>query len=432
MCCTGAGTGTCTAFPTLNAYQSTNNAATAANGGGGGVANAFVAKLNPSASGAASLLYSTYLGGSAGYSGDWGNGIAVDSSGNAYVTGATGSFGNSSCNGLDTPGACCTGAGTGTCIAFPTLNAFQSTLNGGENAFVAKLDPSASGAASLLYSTYLGGSTADVGFGIAADPSGNAYVTGTTESNDFPTLNAYQSTLGGEYSNAFVAKLNPGLSGMASLLYSTYLGGDYYDMGYGIAVDSSANAYVTGSAASTNFPTLNAYQSTNNDTEYGNAFVAKLNPAASGAASLLYSTYLGGTMGRWLRHRGRFLCQRLCHRNYGIVRELQLHSFWRTRRLLYGGGNRHVHCLPDPECLPEHQQRRRERRRRRKRVRCQTQPIGVGSGVAELFDLPRRQRHEIPSRPRLWHRARFLRQRLCHGIYRFDQLPDPECLPEHA
>jgi hypothetical protein len=295
VCCTGAGTGTCTAFPTLNAYQSTNNAATAANGGGGGVANAFVAKLNPSASGAASLLYSTYLGGSAGYSGDWGNGIAVDSSGDAYVTGATGSYGNSSCNGLDTPGACCTGAGTGTCIAFPTLNAFQSTLNGGENAFVAKLDPSASGAASLLYSTYLGGSTAEVGFGIAADPSGNAYVTGTTESNDFPTLNAYQSTLGGEYSNAFVAKLNPGLSGMASLLYSTYLGGDYYDMGYGIAVDSSANAYVTGSAASTNFPTLNAYQSTNNDTEYGNAFVAKLNPAASGAASLLYSSYLGGS-----------------------------------------------------------------------------------------------------------------------------------------
>src|SRR5208283_4998944 len=150
-----------------------------------------VAKLNPSASGAASLLYGTYLGGSGSANGsDQANGIGVDSAGNAYVTGIT--------NSTD----------------FPTLNAFQSSCasasgpNGCNAAFVAKLHPSASGAASLLYSTYLGGSSYDFGSGIAVDPSGNAYVTGYTSSGDFPTLNAYQNTPNGQW-NAFVAKLSP-------------------------------------------------------------------------------------------------------------------------------------------------------------------------------------------------------------------------------
>ncbi|MFZ2062562.1 MAG: SBBP repeat-containing protein [Candidatus Binatus sp.] len=244
-------------FPTLNAYQSTL----------AGTHNAFVAKLNPSASGKASLLYSTYLGGSAE---DAGVGIAVDSSGKAYVTGLTDS------------------------TNFPTLNAYQTTnkTSGGDNAFVAKLNPSASGKASLLYSTYLGGNTYDYSQKIVVDSSGDAYVTGVTKSTNFPTLNAYQSALaGGE--NAFVAKLNPSASGAASLLYSTYLGGSKDDIGNAIAVDSSANAYVTGVTGSTNFPTLNAYQSALAGTL--NAFVAKLNPSASGKASLLYSTYLGGS-----------------------------------------------------------------------------------------------------------------------------------------
>ncbi len=162
------------------------------------------------------LDYSTYLGGS---SNDSGYGIAVDSAGNAYVTGYTAS------------------------TNFPTLNAYQSTNSAGADgtAFVAKLKPAASGAASLLYSTYLGGGSYDFGNGIAVDSAGNAYVTGQTTSTNFPTLKAYQSTLAGGQ-NAFVAKLNPAASGVASLLYSTYLGGNSYDAGNGIAVDSGGNA----------------------------------------------------------------------------------------------------------------------------------------------------------------------------------------------
>ncbi len=255
-------------FPTLNAYQSTNNAADPDEG------NAFVAKLPPSASGAASLLYSTYLGGSAGiHESEYGSAIAADSAGNAYVTGIARSISDSSCTGLYTPSYCCTGAGTGTCVAFPTLNAYQSSCPsaaiGCGTAFVAKLNPSASGAASLLYSTYLGGSGGDSGSGIAVDSAGFAYVTGYTYSTNFPTLNAYLGT--NEY-RGFITKLNPSASGAASLLYSTYFG-----PGAGIAVDSAGNAYVAGGAGSTDFPTLNAYQSTLNGPE--NAFVAELSPA---------------------------------------------------------------------------------------------------------------------------------------------------------
>ena len=139
----------------------------------------------------------------------------------------------------------------------------------------------------LAYSTYLGGSNADLGNGIAVDSSGNAYVTGQTASTNFPTANTIQSKFGGGQADAFVAKLNA--SGSA-LIYSTYLGGTGGDAGLGIAVDSSGNAYVAGRTGSTDFPTANPIQS-----KYGggtfDAFVAKLN--ASGSA-LLYSTYLGG------------------------------------------------------------------------------------------------------------------------------------------
>ena len=172
---------------------------------------------------------------------------------------------------------------------FPTLNAFQSTNAGGNDAFVAKLNPSVSGAASLLYSTYLGGSNDDFGFGVGVDSAGNAYVTGETRSTNFPTLNAFQSAKASSI-DAFVTVLNQ--SG-DTLIYSTYLGGSFFNIGNGIAVDSSGNAYVTGLTNSTDFPTLNAFQST--IAGGYDAFVAELNPAASGATSLLYSTYLGGS-----------------------------------------------------------------------------------------------------------------------------------------
>jgi len=233
-----------TDFPTVTAFQATN----------GGGWDAFVTKLNASGSG---LVYSTYLGGS-GW--DFGNGLAADSAGNAYVTGYTIS------------------------TNFPTANAFQATYGGSNgDAFVTKLHASGSG---LVYSTYLGGSRSDVAMGLAVDAAGNAYVTGKTESTNFPTATAFQATNGG-YSDVFVTKLNAAGSG---LVYSTYLGGGSDDRGFGIAVDAPGNAYVTGYTQSTNFPTANAFQATHAGGTY-DAFVTKLN--ASGSA-LVYSTYLGG------------------------------------------------------------------------------------------------------------------------------------------
>ncbi len=203
------------------------------------------------------LIYSTYLGGSAW---DQGNGIAVDGAGNAYVTGVTRS------------------------TDFPTMNPLQPVNGGGNDAFVAKLNPTGS---ALVYSTYLGGSGEDDGYGIAVDSAGNAYVTGLTLSTDFPTINPLQPANGGGQ-DAFVTKINAAGS---ALVYSTYLGGSGNDAAKSIAVDSAGNAYVTGITLSTNFPTMNPLQSANNGGG-GDAFVAQLNPTGS---TLIYSTYLGGS-----------------------------------------------------------------------------------------------------------------------------------------
>ena len=232
-----------TDFPTANAVQASN---------GGGNYDAFVAKLNAAGS---TLSYSTYLGGSA-Y--DFAQGIAVDSSGNAYITGVT----------LSTD--------------FPTANAVQASYGGSYDGFVAKLNAAGS---TLSYSTYLGGSSDDYGIGIAVDSSGNAYVTGLTSSTAFPTVNSLQATFGGGSYDGFVAKLNAAGS---TLSYSTYLGGSSDEYGYGIAVDSSGNAYVTGLTGSTDFPTVNPLQAS-----YGgglDAFVAKIDGFVTTAASQSAST----------------------------------------------------------------------------------------------------------------------------------------------
>ena len=225
-------------FPILNAFQASN---------AGGITDAFVTKLTASGG----LSYSTYLGGSGGAGQESGQSIAVDSAGNAYVAGYTFS------------------------ASFPTLNAFQPNLGGEYDAFVTKL--TATGG--LSYSTYLGGGSGDSPAGIAVDSAGNAYVAGSTQSGNFPTLNAFQASYGG----AFVTKL----TASGGLSYSTYLGGDGGSGGAGIAVDSAGNAYVTGSAGS-NFPILNAFQASN----AGNydAFVTKL----TAGGWLNYSTFLGG------------------------------------------------------------------------------------------------------------------------------------------
>ena len=274
-------------FPvTAGAIQTVNNSPGYILPNYGVSSNAFVTKLTPSGT---ALVYSTYLGGSGqSYSGsaygDEASSIALDPSDNAYVTGYA-----YSSNFPVTSGA------------FQTVNGAAAT--GGTNAFVAKINQTGTG---LLYSTYLGGHVSgaglgysgDYGSGIAADSSGNAYVTGQASSKNFPvTATAFQTvnnatTLGS--GNAFVTKLN---STGTSLLYSTYLGGSggyKGDYGVGIVVDGSNNAYVTGYAVSKNFPvTAGAFQTVNNGAAIGapNAFVTKLNSAGT---ALLYSTYLGG------------------------------------------------------------------------------------------------------------------------------------------
>jgi hypothetical protein len=221
---------------------------------------AFVTKLNPTGS---ALVYSTYLGGSGdGHAA----GMAVDGAGYAYVSGTT------SANDFPT-----------------TVGAFRRTRNGQTDAVVAKLNPSGS---ALVYSTYLGGGSTEHGEGIAVDADGNAYVTGRTSSADFPTTpGAFQTTKASNTSShaAFVTKLNPTGSGLA---YSTYLAGTGSDRGVAIAIDafSNPNAYVTGRASSTDFPTTpGAFQMA--AAGLREAFVTKLNPSGS---TLVYSTYLGG------------------------------------------------------------------------------------------------------------------------------------------
>ena len=288
-----AGDTTSGSFPTtVGAFQTANNCVSCA--------NAFVTKMKTDGTG---LVYSTYLGGSGSpYGADKATGIAVDSSGSAYV------------------------AGTANSSDFPkTVGAYKTTNSGFSDAFVTKLKPDGTG---LVYSTYLGGSQPDLGEGIAIDSVGSAYVTGYTGSSDFPhTAGAFQTAMRTIYGNAFVTKLKPDGSGLA---YSTFLGG-YGDTAdsvvgsvgtdhaFGIAVDSFGHAYVTGETWSSNyycagasnpiscctgggtgtcnFPiTGDAFQSTDNASNFDNpgpnAFMTKMNLDGSG---LVYSTYLGGS-----------------------------------------------------------------------------------------------------------------------------------------
>jgi hypothetical protein len=143
----------------------------------------------------------------------------------------------------------------------------------------------------LAYSTYLGGSGADYGWGIAVDGSGYVYAAGSTISTDFPCLNHYQTDPGDAHWDVFVTRIDTSQSGSASLIYSTYLGGGHRDTCESIAVDDYGNAYVTGMTTSGNYPTLNQFQS---DQGIGDGFVTKLDTNQSGASSLIYSTYLGG------------------------------------------------------------------------------------------------------------------------------------------
>ena len=198
-----------------------------------------------------------------------GTAIAVDNNGNIYLTGST----------------------TGTLPV--TAGAYRQNVAGSTDAFVVKLNPHNSGPASLIYSTYLGGSGYDIGQGIATDSAGNAYIVGGAKSSNFPTLNAFQSS-NNTLSSIFITELN---SNGSALIYSTYLGANSYATA--VTLDSSSNVYVTGSTITSTLPiTPDAFYKGNSDYSSGDeGFLAELNPAA-GSNSLLYLTYLPGGRGK--------------------------------------------------------------------------------------------------------------------------------------
>lgn len=254
----------------------------------------FVAKLTPAGN---DFVYLTYFGGSNNENLDrefqvsYG-GIAVDAKGNAYVTGYTLS------------------------PDFPTLSGFDATCgtdarcNNLGDAFVVRLD--ASGA--LTYATYLGGSGYEGGQAIAVNAAGTAvYVTGHNEAtnNDFPLVNPLQTTHGGCFKDAFVTRIDPNKRPAEQLVYSTYLGGNNSDLGWGIAADEKGQVYVIGETVSPNFPTTAdaSDRQCGSDgkcngvtgclagtaTAAGDLFVTKLDTTKRGEASLVYSTFLGGS-----------------------------------------------------------------------------------------------------------------------------------------
>src|SRR6266403_1978684 len=279
-----AGNTTSTDFPTKNPFQS-------APATGNTTGSAFLTRIDTTQSGANSLIYSTYLGGNGVHTGglfpgDLALGVAVDSSNVAYVAGTTAS------------------------TDFPTTTtASQTALPVGnihDAVFVSKIDTTKTGIPSLVYSTYLAGSTLDTGIAVALGPNNVVYVTGSTNSTDFPVFplpgvagpavsGAFDTTPAS--GKAFISLVDTTKTLAASLQYSTYLGGGGGTTGFGIRTDASGNAYVGGTTGSSDFPgtkTLGAFQGSLSNT-IGNAFIAKLNPGANGQKDLLYSTYFGGS-----------------------------------------------------------------------------------------------------------------------------------------
>jgi hypothetical protein len=311
-----AGSTTSTDFPTVNPVQATK--------GSGTTGDAFVTKLNPAGNG---LVYSTYLGGGLA---DEAFGIAVDAAGNAYVAGSTASTNFPVANAFQAA----KGAGTSTDAFVAKLNpagnalVFSSYLGGpgadaaraialdaAGDAYVAGSTESTTGVATAgvvqpakgagttadafaakvgtagarVWSTYLGGSAADQANGVAVDAGGNAYVAGSTASAGMSTAGAFQAAKGaGTTTDAFVTKLAPDAT---ARVWSTYLGGGLADSANAVALDAGASPYVTGSTASTDFPTASPIQAAKAASPATDVFVTKLAPTG---ASLVYSTYLGG------------------------------------------------------------------------------------------------------------------------------------------
>jgi hypothetical protein len=217
-----------------------------------GIWDTFVSKFSPDGS---TLLYSTFIG---GLENDWAGALTVDGNGVAYLTGNTYSD------------------------DFPTVNPYQATLNGGLDAFISVLSADGS---SLLYSTYVGGSLGEDGWDIVSKDN-QIFLTGVTNSTDFPTQNPLQSAIAGNF-DTFFTKLDPGSN---TLVFSSYLGGNFDDHVQGMAVDSGNNIVLVGKTNSNNFPTVNPIQA-----NYLGNWDFFITGVAADGGSYLFSTYLGGS-----------------------------------------------------------------------------------------------------------------------------------------
>lgn len=246
-----AGTTYSTDFPNGSAFQTTQ----------GGGTDIFVTKIDPNAKAGHQIVFSSYLGGS---SNETLGGMAVGPNGDIYLTGTTLS------------------------ADFPMVNPAQTTLNGTSDAFVAWINSTRK----LGYSTLLGGAQGETGLGITFNSKNEIFVTGGTESTDFPTANPLQTATGGRQ-DVFVAEFNPSLSGTATLVYSTYLGNSGWEIGRAIALAPDGTVWIAGGTYSYNFPMKgNSYQKAYRGE--GDAFVAHID-INKGSSGLEYSSFIGGS-----------------------------------------------------------------------------------------------------------------------------------------
>jgi all-beta uncharacterized protein/beta-propeller repeat-containing protein len=223
----------------------------------------FVAKIDPNAAPGSQVIYSTYIGGAAG---ETFGGMAVGPNGDVYITGTTISG------------------------DFPTSNGFQTTIanSASTDAFVLWLDSFQT----LVYSSYIGGAGADTGLAVAVDAGGRIWITGGTQSDDFPNLRGIQSTRAGSQ-DIFITGVDPKQTGTGTLIYSTYIGGSGWDTGRGIAVASDGTLWIAGGTYSSDINIVGAsYQRSYRNS--GDGYLAHVNPSL-GVDSLVYSTYLGGS-----------------------------------------------------------------------------------------------------------------------------------------